>query len=120
MSIVLKHLGQEDPRHLPHRFNRPSKIQSVWWQRMHSGRLKVFASLSKYLDERRLDRRDERDQIVKDHDHLQRCLVSSVSWMRTKPTTCSGGSLPHLPRVMRLDEVTFYPDRALIRGSDVS
>ena len=58
------------------------------WQRMHSGRLKVFASLSKYLDERRLYRRDERDQIVKDHDHLQdalRCLVSGVSWMRTKP-----------------------------------
>ena len=58
------------------------------WQRMHSGRLKVFASLSKYLDERRLYRRDERDQIVKDHDHLQdalRCLVSGVSWMRPKP-----------------------------------
>ena len=29
-------------------------------QRMHSGRLKVFASLSKYLDERRLYRRDEK------------------------------------------------------------
>jgi len=62
------------------------------WQRMHSGRLKVFASLSKYLDERRLYRRDERDQIVKDHDHLQdalRCLVSGVSWMRTKPQPAS-------------------------------
>jgi len=30
---------------------------------MHSGRLKVFASLSKYLEERRLYQRDERDQI---------------------------------------------------------
>jgi hypothetical protein len=58
------------------------------WQRMHSGHLKVFASLSKYLDERRLYRRDERDQIVKDHDHLQdalRCLVSGISRMRPKP-----------------------------------
>jgi hypothetical protein len=57
-------------------------------QRMQSGRLKVFASLSKYLDERRLYRRDERDQIVKERDHLQdaaRCLVIGISRMRTKP-----------------------------------
>ena len=59
------------------------------WQRMHSGRLKVFASLSKYLEERRLYRRDERDQIVKDRDHLQdslRCLVNGISRMSAKPT----------------------------------
>jgi hypothetical protein len=31
---------------------------------MHSGRLKVSASLSKYLEERRLYRRKEKDQIV--------------------------------------------------------
>ena len=64
------------------------------WQRMHSGRLKVFASLSKYLDERRLYRRDERGQIVKDRDHLQdalRCLVSGVSRMRTKPQPAPAG-----------------------------
>ena len=41
------------------------------WERMHSGRLKVFPSLTKYLDERRLYRRDERDQIVKERDNLQ-------------------------------------------------
>ena len=64
-----------------------SGILSVW-QRMHSGRLKVFASLVKYLEERRLYRRDERDQIVKEGDTLQdatRCLVSGISDMRTKP-----------------------------------
>jgi hypothetical protein len=58
------------------------------WQRMRSGRLKVFASLSKYLEERRLYRRDEKDQIVKQGDDLQdaaRCLVNGVSRMRTKP-----------------------------------
>ena len=33
-------------------------------QRMSSGRLKVFPSLSKYLEERRLYARDEKDQIV--------------------------------------------------------
>ena len=57
-------------------------------QRMQSGRLKVFASLSKYLEERRLYRRDERNQIVKDRDNLQdaaRCLVSGISRMHTKP-----------------------------------
>ena len=57
-------------------------------QRMQSGRLKVFASLAKYLDQRRLYRRDERDHIVKDRDNLQdgaRCLVSGVSRLRTKP-----------------------------------
>jgi hypothetical protein len=58
------------------------------WQLMHLGRLKVFASLSKYLDERRLYRRDERDQIVKEHDQLQdasRCLVNGIARLCTKP-----------------------------------
>jgi hypothetical protein len=58
------------------------------WQRMHAGRLKVFASLLKYREERRLYRRDTRDQIVKDHDNLQdalRCLVNGISNMRTEP-----------------------------------
>jgi hypothetical protein len=57
------------------------------WQRMNSGRLKVFPSLSKYLEERRLYRCDEREQIVRDRDHLQnavRCLVNGISSMRTK------------------------------------
>jgi hypothetical protein len=58
------------------------------WQRMHSGRLKVFASLSEYLDERRLYRRGERDQIAREHDHLQdsaRCLVNGIARLCTRP-----------------------------------
>jgi hypothetical protein len=57
-------------------------------QRMQSGRLKVFASLQGYLEERRLYRRDERDHIVHDRDRLQdaaRCLVNGISRMHTKP-----------------------------------
>jgi hypothetical protein len=57
-------------------------------QRMQSGRLKVFGSLSGYLEERRLYRRDERDHIVHDRDRLQdaaRCLVNGISRMHTKP-----------------------------------
>jgi hypothetical protein len=38
------------------------------WQRMQSGSLKVFGSLSRYLQERRLYRKDENDQVVPDHD----------------------------------------------------
>ena len=58
-------------------------------ERMQSRRLKVFASLSKYLEERRLYRRDERDLIVKGNDNLQdatRCLVNGISSLRTKPS----------------------------------
>ena len=57
------------------------------YERMSSGRLKVFASLPKYLDERRLYRRDERGQIVSERDQLQdavRCLVTGLSRMRTQ------------------------------------
>lgn len=60
------------------------------WERMHLGRWKVFASLSGYLDERRLYRRDERGQIVKEHDNLQdasRCLVNGIFRLCTKPET---------------------------------
>jgi hypothetical protein len=59
-------------------------------ERMQSGRLKVFASLSEYLDQRRLYRRDERDQIVRERDNLldaARCLVSSIARLRSKPVT---------------------------------
>jgi hypothetical protein len=56
-------------------------------QRMRSGRLKVFASLWRYREERRLYRRDEREQVVKEPDHLQDalgCLVAGICRMQTK------------------------------------
>src|SRR5206468_314256 len=62
-------------------------------QRMDSGRLKVFASLPQYLEERRLYRRDDKDQIVKDRDNLQdalRCLVNGISNLGTKPVARYG------------------------------
>lgn len=40
------------------------------WQRMSTGRLKVFASLSNWFMEYRLYRRDEKGRIVKENDHL--------------------------------------------------
>lgn len=40
------------------------------WQRMQSGRLKVFRSLQNWRSEFRLYRRDEKGRIVKENDHL--------------------------------------------------
>jgi len=58
-------------------------------QRMSTQRLKVFASLTNYLEELRFYRRDERGQVVTGRDHLQNAtrslVVSGMSHMRTKP-----------------------------------
>jgi hypothetical protein len=40
------------------------------WQRLSGGKLKVFQSLSNWLAEFRLYRRDEKGTIVKENDHL--------------------------------------------------
>jgi len=40
------------------------------WQRMSTGRLRVFGTLQSWLGEYRLYRRDEKGQIVKKNDHL--------------------------------------------------
>jgi hypothetical protein len=61
-------------------------------QLMNSGSLKVFDSLTKFLEERRIYRRDERNQVVKDQDHLMdatRCLVIGRSRVSTKPKPSS-------------------------------
>ncbi len=56
---------------------------------MSTRRLKVFASLTNYLEELRFYRRDERGQIVTGCDHLQNAtralVVSGMSHMRTEP-----------------------------------
>jgi len=50
------------------------------WQRMSTGRLKVFNTLQNWLMEYRIYRRDEKGKIVKENDHLMdatRYLVMS-------------------------------------------
>jgi hypothetical protein len=62
------------------------------WDRMQSGRLKVFTSLSGFLDQRRLYRRDEKDQIVRGNDNLldaARCIISGITRLCRKPVTRS-------------------------------
>lgn len=51
------------------------------WSRLSTGRLKVFATLTNWLAEYRLYRRDEKGKVVKDNDHLMdatRYLVTSA------------------------------------------
>lgn len=50
------------------------------WERMSTGRLKVFKSMQNWLNEYRIYRRDEKGRIVKEHDHAMdatRYLVKS-------------------------------------------
>lgn len=58
------------------------------WNRMSSGRLKVFSSMGNWLSEFRLYRRDEKGRVVKENDHEMDCtryLESRVGVMITKP-----------------------------------
>lgn len=59
------------------------------WQRLSTGRLKVFKSMSNWLFEFRIYRRDEKGHIVKTNDHLMdatRYLVmSGVERAKVKP-----------------------------------
>lgn len=59
------------------------------WQRLSSGRLKVFKSLQNWRSEYRIYRRDEKGRIIKENDHLQdatRYLVmSGLDCAKVKP-----------------------------------
>ncbi len=59
------------------------------WQRLSTGRLKVFKSCTNWIYEKRLYRRDEKGKIVKENDHAMddtRYFVKSgIDRMKTKP-----------------------------------
>ena len=67
------------------------------WQRLSTGRLRVFKSLENWLGEFRIYRRDEKGHIVKANDHLMdatRYLVQEcerTDFMITKPTKRQSG-----------------------------
>lgn len=68
-----------------------SGLYSVW-NRMSTGRLKVFRSLQSWLAEFRLYRRDERGRVVKENDHLMDCmryLESRIALMIPKPVVAA-------------------------------
>lgn len=59
------------------------------WQRISTGRLKVFRSLTNFLSEFRLYRRDEKGRVVKTNDHLmdatRYAMVSGIARSKVKP-----------------------------------
>lgn len=58
------------------------------WERMASGRLKVFQSLNNWRDEFRLYRRDERGKVHKEKDHLMdsmRYLIMGLEHAKAEP-----------------------------------
>jgi hypothetical protein len=64
-----------------------SGLYSVW-NRLSTGRLKVFRNMTKWLEEFRLYRRDDHGKVVKENDHLMdstRYLESRVPQMQLKP-----------------------------------
>lgn len=64
------------------------------WERMSTGRLKVFASCRNWIDEYRIYRRDAKGAIVKEKDHLMdasRYLVKTgLDLARVKPRVVEG------------------------------
>jgi hypothetical protein len=58
------------------------------WNRLSTGRMKVFRSLTVWFSEFRLYRRDEKGRVVKENDHLMdatRYLESRTGEFRAKP-----------------------------------
>ena len=75
------------------------------WQRLSTGRLKVFSNLINWLAEFEFYRRDENGKIVKEADHLMDCtryLVLAIARMIVKPLPRTGG------RVLIGDSVAGY------------
>lgn len=63
------------------------------WERLSTGRLKLFNTLLNTQAEYRLYRRDEKGQIVKQFDHLMDCLrylVMALSMFKVQPVTSVG------------------------------
>lgn len=61
------------------------------WERLSSGRMKVFSSLRNWMAEYRLYRRDEKGRIVKENDHLMDAtrylVVSGLERACVRPVT---------------------------------
>lgn len=63
------------------------------WDRLSTGRLKVFRHLSSWRSEYRLYRRDEKGRVVKQHDHIMdatRYLIMMINSMTTQPRPPQG------------------------------
>lgn len=76
------------------------------YQRLSTGRLKIFKTLSGTQSEYRIYRRDEKGRVVKENDHLMdalRYLVMGISLAKLKPNKSS-----HLAPAVIVDTVAGY------------
>lgn len=83
------------------------------WQRLSTGRLKIFIGLQNFLAEYRIYRRDEKGNIVKDNDHLMDCLrylIASglIIATTTPPEEYQEGDNEHQGQFDVVDDVTGY------------
>ncbi len=81
---------------IPAKNPRESGIYTVY-ERLSTGRLKVFRTLMNWQNEYKYYRRDDDGDIIKAHDHLMDATrywcVSGISVAKVQPPT-AGGSLP--------------------------
>ncbi len=83
------------------------------WQRLSTGRLKVFAGLQSFFAEYRIYRRDEGGKIVKENDHLMddvRYLIMSglIVAMTAPPEEYQDWSGNYQSQTDTVDQVTGY------------
>lgn len=82
--------------------SREAGIYEVW-ERLSSGRLKVFKSLTNWRAEYRVYRRDEKGRIVKENDHLMdatRYLVmTGLDNARVKPVENNNGGFAQMQQL---------------------
>ncbi len=64
-------------------------LQAVW-ERLSTGRLKVFSTLQNWQAEYRIYRRDEKGKIVKEFDHLMDCMRYIICPAGTRKNRISG------------------------------
>lgn len=82
------------------------------WQRLSSGRLKVFSHLKNWIAEFRIYRRDEKGKIVKKNDHLMDAtrylIVSGLDIATSKPDLEEDQELALPPELTGQDKLTGY------------
>lgn len=78
---------------VPAKNPRESGLHTVW-ERLSTGRLKVFRTMVKWQSEYRLYRYDEDGNLIKEHDHLMDAMrywcVSGIAIARRQPVAPTG------------------------------